>query len=135
MVPATLGGNLPEEENHAYRRLHYKRFRVGRRYPEGSVWVLQAVADPGAGPRWEDSEVRTMEWVGEFLGYDQDKGIYNYFRQHWLHLFPDLARVHRTRWVRQTTRLVWVKKRLWRFLRTRVSSDSQVSIIDSFLPS
>jgi hypothetical protein len=23
---------------------------VGRRYPEGSVWVLQAVADPGAGP-------------------------------------------------------------------------------------
>jgi hypothetical protein len=89
----------------------------------------------GPAPRWEDSEVRTMEWVGEFLGYDQDKGIYNYFRQHWLHLFPDLARVHRTRWVRQTTRLVWVKKRLWRFLRTRVSSDSQVSIIDSFLPS
>jgi hypothetical protein len=86
----------------------------------------------GPAPRWEDSEVRTMEWVGEFLGYDQDKGIYNSFRQHWLHLFPDLARVHRTRWVRQAARLVWVKERLWRFLRTRVPSDSWVSILDSF---
>jgi hypothetical protein len=86
----------------------------------------------GPAPRWEDSEVLTMEWVGEFLGYDQDKGIYNYFRQHWLHLFPDLARVHRTRWVRQAARLVWVKERLWRFLRAQVPSDSQVSIIDSF---
>jgi len=38
----------------------------------------------------------------------------------------------RTRWVRQATRLVWVKERLWRFLRTRVPSDSQVSILDSF---
>jgi len=83
----------------------------------------------GPAPRWEDSQVRTMEWGGEFRGYDPDK---NSFRQHWLHLFPDLARVHRTRWVRPATRLVWVKERLWRFLRTRVPSDSQVSILDSF---
>ena len=32
----------------------------------------------GPAPRLEDSEVLTMELVGEFLGYDQDKGIYSY---------------------------------------------------------
>jgi serine/threonine-protein kinase RIO1 len=38
--------------------------------------VPQAGRTRGPAPRLEDSEVLTMEWVGEFLGYDQDKGIY-----------------------------------------------------------
>jgi hypothetical protein len=29
----------------------------------------------GPAPRWEDSEVRTTELVGEFRGYDQNKEI------------------------------------------------------------
>lgn len=86
----------------------------------------------GPAPRLSDSEVLTMEWVGEFLGYDTDVGIYRYFRQHWLSLFPDLARVDRTRWVRQAARLLGVRERLWRFLLAQVPFDGQVSLIDSF---
>jgi len=35
-----------------------------------------------------DSEVITMEVVGEFLGIDTDKHIWQYFREHWLMFFP-----------------------------------------------
>ena len=36
----------------------------------------------GPRPLLADSEVLTMEVVGEFLGYDQDVAIYHYFRRH-----------------------------------------------------
>jgi hypothetical protein len=61
-------------------------------------------------PKLTDSEVITMEIVAEFLGIDTDKGIWEYFQQHWLHLFPNLG--SRPNFVRQAANLWLVKKRL-----------------------
>ena len=41
----------------------------------------------GFAPKLSDSEVLTMEIVGEFLGIDQDKHIWNYFSRHWKNWF------------------------------------------------
>ena len=38
-------------------------------------------------PKLTDSEVITMEIVGEFLGKDCDKTIWEYFKHHWNHFF------------------------------------------------
>jgi hypothetical protein len=37
----------------------------------------------GPRPVPADSEVLTIECVGEFLGIDTDAGLYSYFRRHW----------------------------------------------------
>jgi hypothetical protein len=37
----------------------------------------------GRTPTLADSEVLTIECVGEFLGIDTDKGLYDHFRRHW----------------------------------------------------
>lgn len=44
----------------------------------------------GPGPALEDCEVITMEIVGEFLGKDGDKAIWEYFKSHWLQFFPKM---------------------------------------------
>ena len=44
----------------------------------------------GFPPALEDSEVITMEIVGEFLGMDTDKAIWEYFKGHWSHFFPKI---------------------------------------------
>jgi len=66
----------------------------------------------GPQPTQSDSEVLTMEIVGEFRGLDTDKGIFEYFRIHWATFFPDLKRIGRTAFVRQASRLAPVKRRL-----------------------
>jgi len=45
----------------------------------------------GFPPKLSDSAVITMEVVGEFLGIDTDKHIWQYFREHWLMCFPYLG--------------------------------------------
>lgn len=87
----------------------------------------------GRGPRpvLADSEVLTIECVGEFLGIDTDAGLWRYFRTHFAGWFPNLARVHRTTFARQAANLWAVKARLWQHLLAEVGHDPQVSIIDS----
>ena len=46
----------------------------------------------GPAPVLADSEVLTVEIVGEFLGLDTDQGLYVYFRRHFAHLFPASGR-------------------------------------------
>ena len=58
----------------------------------------------GPRPTLADSEVLTIECVGEFLGIDTDTGLYEYFRRHWADWFPALGRVHRTSFVRQAAK-------------------------------
>ena len=58
----------------------------------------------GPAPTLADSEVLTIECVGEFLGIDTDKGLYEHFRRHWGDWFPALGRVHRTTFVRQAAK-------------------------------
>ena len=86
----------------------------------------------GPAPMLSDSEVLTIEVVGEFLGIDTDKGIYRYFRRHYGEWFPALKEVHRTTFARQAANLWAVKEMLWKHLLARVCFDPEVSLIDSF---
>ena len=60
----------------------------------------------GPAPTLADSEVLTIECVGEFLGIDTDKGLYDHFRRNYRGWFPALGRVHRTTFVRPAVGLV-----------------------------
>lgn len=101
--------------------------------------LLELGRDPGWGrvrrrgpaPALADSEVLTMEAVGEFLGLDQDAAIYRHFRRHHPGFFPALARVHRTTFARQAAKLWAVKERLWGLLRDRLPHDPALSLVDS----
>ena len=64
----------------------------------------------GFAPKLTDSEVITMEMVGEFLGLDTDVGLWKYFRRHWPSWFPHLG--SRTTFARQAANLWAVKQRL-----------------------
>jgi hypothetical protein len=85
----------------------------------------------GPAPTLDDAEVLTMEAVGEFLGLDQDAAIYRYFRREHPRVFPALARIHRTTFVRQAANLWVVKEQLWRRLLDRVPHDPALSCVDS----
>ena len=87
----------------------------------------------GRVPQLSDAEVLTIEVVGEYLGFEQDKPLFEYFRRHFAHFFPSLARIHRTTFVRQAANLWRVKEQLWqRLLAAAVEFDQQVCIVDSF---
>jgi hypothetical protein len=86
----------------------------------------------GPRPILADSEVLTIECVGEFWGIDTDKGRYEHFRRYWRDWFPALRRVHRTTFVRQAANLWAVKAQLRQQLLGQVSFDPAISILDSF---
>ena len=71
----------------------------------------------GFAPSLGDSEVITMEIVGEFRGIDCDRHIWQYFRDHWEYLFPKLG--SRSTFVRQAANL-WNYKQL---LQQRLAQD------------
>jgi hypothetical protein len=85
----------------------------------------------GPQPTLADSEVLTIECVGEFLGIDTDTGLYEHFRRHYRDWFPALGRVHRTTFVRQAANLWAVKQRLYQHLLGQVEYDPAVSLVDS----
>jgi hypothetical protein len=64
----------------------------------------------GFPPTLTDSEVITMEIVGEFLGIDCDKSIWEYFKNHWSCFFPKIP--DRTNFVRQAANLHTIKHML-----------------------
>src|SRR3954451_150237 len=82
-------------------------------------------------PVLADSEVLTVEIVGEFLGLDTDRGLHAYFRRHFGHLFPGLRQVHRTTFLRQAANLWVAKHALWRRLLAMTGHDPAVTLIDS----
>jgi hypothetical protein len=86
----------------------------------------------GPKPILADSEVLTIECVGEFLGIDTDKGLYEYFRRYWGDWFPALGRIHRTTFTRQAANVWAVKAQLRQQLLGQVGFDPQVWILDSF---
>lgn len=105
--------------------------------------VEDLLADMGRDPGWRrirkrgpapalaDSEVLTMEVVGEFLGHDRDTAIRDYFRREHPDWFPALGRVHRTTFARQAANLWAVKERAWRRLLDRLLHDPALSCVDS----
>lgn len=67
-----------------------------------------------------DSEVITIEIVGEFLGQDCDKSIWEYFKSHWLHFFPRIP--DRSNFVRQAANLHIIKRMLQERLATALGA-------------
>jgi len=92
----------------------------------------QRIRQRGPKPKISDSEVLTVEVVGEFLGIDTDRGLYDYFRHHYAEWFPALRQVHRTTFARQAANLWAVKEKLWKDLLGRIHFDPKISLIDSF---
>jgi len=86
----------------------------------------------GPNPILADSEVLTIECVGEFWGIDTDKGLYEHFCRHWGDWFPALSRVHRITFTRQAANLWAVKAQLRQQLLGQIGFDPQVWILDSF---
>jgi hypothetical protein len=86
----------------------------------------------GPRPLLADSEVLTVEVVGEHLGLDRDTEVFAYFRRHYGHFFPALGRVHRTTFARQAANLWRVKELLWQRLLERTGGDPTWAMTDSF---
>jgi len=96
-----------------------------------TVYQDQKLRQRGSEPTLSDSEVITIETVGEYLGLDQDKAIFHYFRSHFTHFFPALKQIHRTTFVRQAANLWQVKEKIWQFLTGVLRFDPLLSIVDS----
>ena len=81
----------------------------------------------GPSPKLADSEAITMELVGEYLGFNTDERIYQYFDHHWRSLFPKLP--DRSNFVRQCANLWHVKQCFFEHLSHY--ADHYLQIIDS----
>jgi hypothetical protein len=92
---------------------------------------LDPLRQRGPDPLLADSEVITMEVVGEFLGYDRDARLFWYFRQHHAADFPALRHVHRTTFVRQAANLWRAKQLLHRRLAERLAGPASAWLVDS----
>ena len=86
----------------------------------------------GPTPKLSDSEVLTIEIVGEFVGIDTDKGIHLFFRRHYAEWFPALGEVHRSTFARQAANLWKVKELLWQKLLANTPHDPTFALADSF---
>ncbi|SNT70682.1 IS982 family transposase [Psychrobacter sp. LV10R520-6] len=53
--------------------------------------VTEPLRTGGYSPKLSDPEIICMEVVGEFLNMDQDKQIWQYFKQHWQAWFPAIG--------------------------------------------
>src|SRR3954469_23751039 len=85
----------------------------------------------GPQPALADSEVITMELVGEFwkLGTDQD--IFRHFRRYHRAEFPALARLDRPTSARQAANLWRVKQLIQERLAEQLRGDDRVWLVDS----
>lgn len=103
-------------------------------------WVETVLADVTAGvklrtrgfaPRLSDSEVITLEIVGEVLGHDGDEAIWTYFKRHWAAWFPGLG--DRSTFVRQAANLWRIKQLLHEYLVAALGARAAAGyIIDGF---
>ena len=86
----------------------------------------------GPQPTLQDSEVLTIEVVGEFLGIDTESNIFTHFCRHYSDWFPGLRKITRTTFTRQAANLWRIKQELWQVLAQRIPHDPYLSIVDSF---
>jgi hypothetical protein len=91
----------------------------------------RALRARGPAPKLSDSETLTIEVVGEFLGLDTDKAIFEYFRIHFAQWFPALREIHRTTFTRQSANLWHLKELLWQELVAVVPHEPTFAICDS----
>jgi len=86
----------------------------------------------GPQPTLRDSEVFTIEVVGEFLGLDTESNIFTHFCRYYADWFPGLRQITRTTFTRQAANLWKVKQELWPMLAHHIPQDPYLFIIDSF---
>lgn len=92
----------------------------------------QRLRKRGPQPTLRDSEVLTIEVVGEFLGLDTDSSIFTHFCRYYADWFPGLRQITRTTFTRQAANLWKVKQGLWQRLTQAIPHDPYISIVDSF---
>jgi hypothetical protein len=92
---------------------------------------LDQVRQRGPDPLLYDSEVITIELVGEFLQMDKDSQIFWHFRRYHAAEFPGLRQVHRSTFVRQAANLWAVKQRLHQHLAERLTEADPIWHTDS----
>jgi Transposase DDE domain len=92
---------------------------------------LDAPRQRGPSPELADSEVITIELIGEYLGLDRDSRLFWHFRQHHRREFPGLASVHRTTFARQAANLWRAKQLLQRHLAQRLGGPAPDWLVDS----
>ena len=83
----------------------------------------------GFQPSLSDGEMIAMELIGEYLGIDTDKGIWQYFNQHWYHFFPGLN--SRSNFSRHAANL-WQFKHLIQTHLVKQFDNHTLYIIDGF---
>jgi Transposase DDE domain len=86
----------------------------------------------GPQPTLRDSEVLTIEVIGEFLGLHTESSMFTHFGRYYADWFPALRRVNRTTFTRQAANLWKVKQDLWRAIAQHIPQDPYLSIVDSF---
>ena len=91
---------------------------------------LTDIRKRGEKPALSDSEVITMEIVGEYLGFGSDKAIWSYFKNHWSNFFPNIK--CRTSFSRQCANLFQIKKHLQQTVSKSLSTDQDLYICDGF---
>ncbi len=96
-----------------------------------ALWPGKRLRQRGPAPTLADSEVITMEVLGEYLGLSTDTAIFAFFRSHYQAFLPKLAHLHRTPFLRQAANLYHVKEQLWRWVREAITYDPQLSMVDS----
>ena len=92
----------------------------------------QRLRKRGPQPTLRDSEVLTIEVLGEFLGIDTESNIFTHFRRHYADWFPGLRKITRTAFTRQAANLWKVKQELWQTVAQTIPHDPYISIVDSF---
>ena len=85
----------------------------------------------GPQPKLSDSEVITMELVGEFWKLGTDRDLFRHFRRYHRAEFPALADVDRTTFTRQAANLWRVKQLIHERLARRLAGDDPVWLVDS----
>jgi len=85
----------------------------------------------GPMPLLPDAEAIVMQIVGEFLGIDSDKAIWEYFKANWSHFFPKLG--DRTTFVKQVGNLSYWIERLHKTCSATLGAiTDQTHITDGF---
>lgn len=92
----------------------------------------QRLRQRGPRPLLRDSEVLTIEVVGDFLGLETERELFTHFRRYYADWFPALRQIHRTTFTRQAANLGRIKRDVWQALVQQIPHDPYLSIVDSF---
>ena len=85
----------------------------------------------GPEPTLSDSEVLTIELVGEFYKLGAEKDLFRHFRRYHTAAFPALAKLHRTTFARQAANLWRVKQLIQSRLARRLAGGDPLWLVDS----